>query len=322
MSNPNRAEPLDGNPFDDTSDVNPFGTHANASSFSLEDQTTPNASKYSFGGNPAAETTTYSAREEELRRKDEEIRRREEELNMRERNLDRTEAKANWPPFFPLIRHQLSDLPDANQRTMKALYIQWLALIATLIVNLVACILLLLAGSSDGGKDTAASGSYIPVITLTSFFLWYRPIYLGYAKDNGLALFFCRFSSLAPFTWNDVKIASLTMSSSGRRLLLFRGMASSVFALTYILIGPSTSTATGSAGLINTISMLSQGHIAAGVLGVISSVGWAFQTFAGGWLYKTVWDFKNNHEGLNFANATDQFKRESFKTVVMHQSRM
>ncbi|KAJ9109180.1 hypothetical protein QFC21_000509 [Naganishia friedmannii] len=219
FADPNRAEPLDGNPFDDTSDVNPFGTHANASSFSLEDQTTPNASKYSFGGNPAAESTTYSAREEELRRKDEEIRRREQELNMRERNLDRTEAKANWPPFFPLIRHQLSDLPDANQRTMKALYVQWLALIATLIREAVM-------------------------------------------------------------------------------------------------------EATGSAGLINTISMLSQGHIAAGVLGVISSVGWAFQTFAGGWLYKTVWDFKNNHEGLNFANATDQFKRESFKTVVMHQSRM
>lgn len=40
-------------------------------------------------------------------------------------------------------------------------------------------------------KDTAASGSYVGVITITSFFLWYRPIYLGYAKENGLALFFC-----------------------------------------------------------------------------------------------------------------------------------
>ncbi|KAJ9128241.1 hypothetical protein QFC24_000533 [Naganishia onofrii] len=108
MSNPNRAEPLDGNPFDDTSDVNPFGAHANASSFSLEDQTTPNASKYSFGGNPAAESTTYSAREEELRRKDEEIRRREQELNMRERNLDRTEAKANWPPC-ECAEHKFND---------------------------------------------------------------------------------------------------------------------------------------------------------------------------------------------------------------------
>ncbi|GHJ85359.1 hypothetical protein NliqN6_1761 [Naganishia liquefaciens] len=292
FADPHRAEPLDGNPFEDTSDANPFGTHGNPSTYSLEDQTTPNASKYSFGGNPAAASSTYSAREEELRRKDEEMRRREEELNRRERDLDRTEAKANWPPFFPLIRHQISDLPDQNQRTMKGLYMQWLALVATLIVNLVACILLLLAGSSDGGKDTAASGSYVGVITVTSFFLWYRPIYLGYAKENGLALFFYAYFFFA-----------------GWHLL---------FSL-YMLIGiPST----GSAGLINTISMLSQGHIAAGVLGVISSAGWAVQTVFGGWLYKTVWDFKNNHEGLNFANATDQFKRESFKTVVLHQSRM
>lgn len=98
FADPHRAEPLDGNPFDDTSDVNPFGTHGNPSTYSLEDQTTPNASKYGFSENPAASSTTYSAREEELRRKDEEIRRREEELLRRERDLDRTEAKPNWPP--------------------------------------------------------------------------------------------------------------------------------------------------------------------------------------------------------------------------------
>jgi hypothetical protein len=40
-------------------------------------------------------------------------------------------------------------------------------------------------------KDTAAAGSYTFVITVTSFFLWYRPIYLGYKKEGGLALFFC-----------------------------------------------------------------------------------------------------------------------------------
>ena len=41
-------------------------------------------------------------------------------------------------------------------------------------------------------KDTAAAGSYTFVITVTSFFLWYRPIYLGYKKEGGLALFFCK----------------------------------------------------------------------------------------------------------------------------------
>lgn len=33
----------------------------------------------------------------------------------------------------------------------------WLVLLATLIVNLVACIFILLAGSADGGRDVAAS---------------------------------------------------------------------------------------------------------------------------------------------------------------------
>ena len=63
-------------------------------------------------------------------------------------------------------------------------------------------------------------------------------------------------------------------------------------------------TATGSAGLINTISMFSQTHIVAGVFGIISSVGWAVQVLFGGWLYKSVWDFKNNNEGISFQNVS------------------
>ena len=57
--------------------------------------------------------------------------------------------------------------------------------------------------SPDLRKDTAASGSYVGVITVTSFFLWYRPIYLGYAKENGLALFFCE-SPLLPTRADDL----------------------------------------------------------------------------------------------------------------------
>jgi hypothetical protein len=50
-----------------------------------------------------------------------------------------------------MIRHEIRDLPLSHQSTMKQLYIQWLGLLVTLIINLVACILLLIAGSSDGG---------------------------------------------------------------------------------------------------------------------------------------------------------------------------
>ena len=54
-------------------------------------------------------------------------------------------------PVFPLIRHEIRDLPPTHQSTIRQLYIQWLALLGTLVINLVGCILLLIAGSSDGG---------------------------------------------------------------------------------------------------------------------------------------------------------------------------
>lgn len=322
MSNPfadptSRSQALDDNPFADTSDPtsNPYGNSRNpaagASTYSLDLDDTPkpsqsqsqqpvNASKgynlptfgFGSGSGSGAVPAGLDEREEALRRQDEELKRRQRELDERERRMDMGEGKANWPFFFPLIRHEIADLPATHQKTMKSMYYQWLALVVTLVVNLVACVLLLIAGSSDGGKDTAAAGSYVGIITVTSFFLWYRPIYLGYAKENGLALFFYLYFFFAG--WH----------------LLF---------VTYMLIGiPST----GSAGLINTISMLSQGHIAAGVLGAVSSAGWTLQVLGGGWLYRSVWAFKNQNEGISWENAQSQFKQESFKTVVLHQSRI
>ncbi|WVR09370.1 hypothetical protein IAU60_006436 [Kwoniella sp. DSM 27419] len=106
--------------------------------------------------------------------------------------------------------------------------------------------------------DMASSVSYLVFITLASFVLWFRPIYLGYCRTEGkaMAIFF----------------------------------------------------STGAAGLINTISMLSQGHVLAGVFGCIATVGWVIQVLGGGFLYKR--------------NATNQLKNSSIKTIVLHQSRM
>jgi hypothetical protein len=52
---------------------------------------------------------------------------------------------------FPFCHHDISSLPSQHQQVTKFLYFQWLALIVTLIVNLVGCILLLVSGSSQGG---------------------------------------------------------------------------------------------------------------------------------------------------------------------------
>jgi hypothetical protein len=57
----------------------------------------------------------------------------------------------SWPPVFPFIHHAPDELPEQHRTVGKLLYAQWLALAATLIVNLLGCIFLLIAGSSEGG---------------------------------------------------------------------------------------------------------------------------------------------------------------------------
>jgi hypothetical protein len=49
--------------------------------------------------------------------------------------------------------------------------------------------------------------------------------------------------------------------------------------------------------------MFSQSHVLAGVFGTITSVGWTVQVLFGGWLFKTVWEFKNKNEGISFQNV-------------------
>lgn len=59
---------------------------------------------------------------------------------------------------FPLIFHSINDeIPEASRPLITRLYQLWLVLVLTLILNMVACIFILLAGSSDGGRDLGAS---------------------------------------------------------------------------------------------------------------------------------------------------------------------
>ena len=54
-------------------------------------------------------------------------------------------------PVFPILHHRIDTLPEDHQPIVKLLYTQWLALAATLIINLLGCIFLLIAGASEGG---------------------------------------------------------------------------------------------------------------------------------------------------------------------------
>ncbi|KAG5634373.1 hypothetical protein H0H81_002206, partial [Sphagnurus paluster] len=138
---------LDTNPFDDPSTPTPYKTQP---------------------------TAAEASRLEEIRRREADLERREQELNTKADNL-RRHGKANWPPckdglkffpaclnssssVFPLIFHSIKDeIPEASQPLITRLYQLWLVLVLTLIINMVACIFILLAGAEEAGRDLGAS---------------------------------------------------------------------------------------------------------------------------------------------------------------------
>ncbi|KAF8651446.1 hypothetical protein AX16_004745 [Volvariella volvacea WC 439] len=223
----------------------------------------PFASTHSLDANPFDDPTatqtqqSTDARLESIRQRELDLERRERELNKKAEHI-RKNGRNNWPPFFPLIYHSIPDeIPEASRPLITRLYQLWLVLFGTLIINMVACILILIAGSADGGKDTGASIGYVFTITVTSFLLWYRPIYNGYMKEQALYyylyFFFCG--------WH----------------LLFS---------VYMIIGvPST----GSAGMIQMIQMFSRAHFVAGAFSLVATIGWIIQGVGNAFYYRQIW---------------------------------
>jgi len=200
---------------------------------------------------------THDTRLAQLSQRERDLERREQELSAKADHI-RTHGRNNWPSFYPIIYHSIAEeIPEASRPLITRLYQLWLVLLGTLIINMVACLLILLAGSSDGGKDLGASIGYIFLIGVLSFLLWYRPIYNGYMKEQSLYYY----------------------------MYFFFGGFHLLFSV-YMIIGiPST----GSAGLIQTIQMFSQKHIVAAIFGTIATVGWTIQGLGNAFYFRQIW---------------------------------
>jgi len=145
------TESLDVNPFDDPS---------------ADQQSVNKASQYSH--------ELAASRVANLDHRERDLERRERELHQKAETI-RKQGRNNWPPFFPLIYHDISEeIPEASRPLITRLYLLWLILAGTLIVNMVACIFVLTSGGSDGVKDLIVSIIMVPVISILSFLSWYR----------------------------------------------------------------------------------------------------------------------------------------------------
>lgn len=219
----------------------------------------PFASSHSLDTNPFDDPVPNQeqTRLEEIRRREADLERREADLNKKADHI-RQHGRNNFPPFFPLIFHSIQDeIPEASRPLITRLYQLWLVLVATLIINMVACIFVLTSGSSGGGSDLGASLGYVFTITIASFLLWYRPIYNGYMKEQALYYYF----------------------------YFFFGGFHLLFSL-YMIIGiPGT----GSAGLIQTIRMFSNHLWVAAILGTIATVGWFIQGLGNAYYYREIY---------------------------------
>ncbi|KVH96579.1 SCAMP-like protein [Cynara cardunculus var. scolymus] len=99
---------------------------------------------------PLNSTNDLRAKEKELEAKEAELNRREEELKRKEDAIARArifQEEKNWPPFFPLIHHDIpKEIPLHQQRTQYVAFTTLLGIVVCLIWNLVAVTVAWIAG--------------------------------------------------------------------------------------------------------------------------------------------------------------------------------
>ncbi|KDN52575.1 scamp-domain-containing protein [Tilletiaria anomala UBC 951] len=225
-----------------------------------------------------------------------EIERRERELEQRERDLQsradhiKKHGRNNWPFFYPLIYHDIDvEIPPESQQVVRHLYLLWMLWSASLCINMLACIFLLVSGARDGARDMISSIVYFPILTTLAFLLWYRPAYNAFNTENSL--------------WYYV-------------YFLFMGFHLAYSA--YSLIGiPST----GCAGIITVISSFSSSRILAGIFATINTIMVAVQGLGNLWYFREIW--KHNHEqGHTFAQAKQELATHGMKAYLTRGSQV
>uniref|UniRef100_A0A7N0T8M7 Secretory carrier-associated membrane protein n=1 Tax=Kalanchoe fedtschenkoi TaxID=63787 RepID=A0A7N0T8M7_KALFE len=203
------------NPFDDD-DVNPFANNASASP-------APSSKLAPLPHEPYDRSATVDiplgsgsmkdlkAKEKELQAKEAELKRKEQELKRREEAISKVGVileEKNWPPFFPLIHHDIpNDIPIHLQTMQYIAFTTLLGIVVCLVWNVIAVSVGWINGSDP-------SLWFLAVIYLISgvpgaYVMWYRPLYRATRTDSALKfgwflvcysfhIGFCVFAAVAP----------------------------------------------------------------------------------------------------------------------------
>ncbi|GAB4826896.1 Secretory carrier-associated membrane protein 1 [Ancistrocladus abbreviatus] len=150
-------------------------------------------------------------KEKELQAKEAELRRREQEVKRKEEAAARAGIvleEKNWPPFFPLIHHDIAnEIPIHLQRLQYVAFTTLLGMTLCLTWNIIAVTAAWIRGYSV--TIWLLSIIYFIAGVPGAYVLWYRPLYRAFRKDSALNfgwffLFyllhigFCVFAAVAP----------------------------------------------------------------------------------------------------------------------------
>ncbi|KAG9140419.1 hypothetical protein Leryth_022943 [Lithospermum erythrorhizon] len=200
---------IDRNPFAEEEEVNPFADHGTkgktggqskfgGGSFFTTNSGSAPATKSRLSPlppepadfyNPTApvdisldNTVDLRKKEKELQAKEAELKRREQEVRRKEEAAARagiTLEEKNWPPFFPIIHHDIAnEIPIHLQKLQYVAFTTLLGLFACLLWNLIAV-------TTAWIKVGDVKIWFLAVIYFISgvpgaYILWYRPLYRAF----------------------------------------------------------------------------------------------------------------------------------------------
>lgn len=194
--------------------------------------------KSSFSAADADSQRTPTA--QELARKEKELQDLEARLQRKEQELAQQEAQhgvevKNFPPFWPLIHHDITNDIDVERRGIQwTAFMTWLGVMVCLLYNWVGAIASWIAGTFN--FTTGIGNFFLAIIYLIcgvplSYILWYRPLYVA-MKKQGIVSFtmffvfysaniaFCLFGAIAPpFLWHGYSftgfMSAISMLTNG-----------------------------------------------------------------------------------------------------------
>ncbi|CAK9153256.1 unnamed protein product [Ilex paraguariensis] len=176
----------DPNPFDEEEqEVNPF-SNGSAAPGSKSRFPKMVADTLGFGQKHDATVDIPLDTMNDPKKKEKELAAWEADLKRREREIKRREDAVatagvpsddkNWPPFFPIIHHDIAnEIPPNAQRLQYLAFASWLGIVLCLVFNIVAVIVCWIKGG--GVKIFFLATIYALLGCPLSYFLWYRPLY-------------------------------------------------------------------------------------------------------------------------------------------------